>query len=157
MMSKLKVIEEEKQPWYKDGLYFKCTGCGKCCSGSPGYVFLTEKDIASLTHHLKISREEFIAHYTKALNRQLSLRDDTPNYGCIFLKDGKYCSVYEARPTQCRTYPFWLMNITSQRQWDTEANRCEGINHPDAPLVPAEEIERIAAIHAGLISENTVS
>jgi uncharacterized protein len=154
MMSKLNVVTDE--PWYKDGLYFKCTGCGKCCSGSPGYVFLTDDDIKKLSEHLKISAETFIKRYTKALNRQLSLRDDTPNYGCIFLKEGKYCSVYQARPLQCRAYPFWLMNVASQKQWDEEAQRCEGINHPDASLVSAEEIERIAAVHAGLLCENNL-
>ena len=22
-----------QEPWYKDGLRFKCTGCGDCCTG----------------------------------------------------------------------------------------------------------------------------
>jgi len=45
------------------------------------------------------------------------------------------------------------MNITSEKQWVEESSRCEGINHPDAPVVTAEEIEKIAAVHAGLLSE----
>lgn len=150
-MSELKVVQDE--PWYKEGLRFKCTGCGKCCSGSPGYVFLTDEDIDTLCKHLQISKEELIKRYTKTLGRRLSLRDNTPNYGCVFLKEGKYCGVYKARPLQCRAYPFWLMNIASKQQWDDESSRCEGINHPDAPIISPDEIEKIAAVHAGLLSE----
>lgn len=150
-MSQLHIIDsDEKQPWYHKGLRFKCTGCGKCCTGAPGFVFLTEEDITNLTQCLGITREEFVKRYTKSFNGRLSLRDDTPNYSCIFLKDKKYCQVYQARPIQCRTYPYWLMNLSSQEQWEEEAERCEGINHPEAPLISKEEIERIAAIHAGL-------
>jgi Fe-S-cluster containining protein len=141
-MSKLPIIQEEK-PWYHKGLHFKCTGCGKCCSGSPGYVFLTEEDIARFTKHLNITTEVFTKRYTKFFHGRLSLRDDTPNYGCIFLKEGKYCGAYEARPSQCRNYPFWPMNLSSEQQWEEEAQRCEGINHPDAPLISAKEIEAI--------------
>lgn len=152
-MKKFNILNNSQEPWYKDGLHFKCTGCGKCCTGAPGFVFLTEEDIQKLLQHLKISKEEFVRRYTKSFNGRLSLRDDTPNYSCIFLKDGKYCQVYQARPVQCKTYPYWLGNISSEAQWMEESERCEGINHPDAPLIPKEEIERIAAIHAGLLSE----
>ena len=25
------------EPWYQDGLQFRCTRCGNCCTGAPGY------------------------------------------------------------------------------------------------------------------------
>ncbi|TMW62738.1 hypothetical protein Poli38472_005356 [Pythium oligandrum] len=46
---------------------------------------------------------------------------------CIFL-DGKRCSIYEARPTQCRTFPWWPQNIVSDYDWRLAARQCEGIN-----------------------------
>lgn len=152
-MKKLPLLDENK-PWYHKGLKFKCTGCGKCCSGAPGFVFLTEEDIESIIKVLSITREEFVKKYTKSFGKRLSLRDDTPNYGCIFLKDGKYCKIYQARPLQCRTYPFWLMNIHTERQWMEESERCEGINHPEGEVFTKEAIEKIAATHAGLLSES---
>jgi Fe-S-cluster containining protein len=88
-MTKLSIFNHSKEPWYKDGLHFKCTGCGKCCTGAPGFVFLTDEDVEKLLQHLKISKKEFLKRYTKSFNGRLSLRDDTPNYGCIFLKEGK--------------------------------------------------------------------
>lgn len=152
-MNKLSVIKKEDKPWYHQGLRFKCTGCGKCCSGAPGFVFLTDQDIDTILDELKISKETFIKKYTKSFGSRLSLRDDTPNYGCIFLKEGKYCQIYKARPLQCRTYPFWLMNIHSEKQWMEESSRCEGINHKEAELFTKEKIEEIAAVHAGLLED----
>ena len=31
----------------------------------------------------------------------------------MFLEDGYRCSIYNARPTQCRTYPFWPRFVQS--------------------------------------------
>ncbi len=35
-------------PWYQDGLAFTCTQCGKCCTGDPGFVWVTDEEIAAL-------------------------------------------------------------------------------------------------------------
>ena len=67
------------------------------------------------------------------------LVDKPDSKDCVFLT-GKICGVYQARPTQCRTYPWWLTNIQDQEGWDQAARVCEGINHPSAPIVPAAEI-----------------
>ena len=40
------------EPWFKDGLRFTCTGCGDCCSGAPGFVWVSEEDIERLANHL---------------------------------------------------------------------------------------------------------
>ena len=52
-----------------------------------------------------MKRSDFLKKYTKKVERRISLRDDTANYGCVFLKEGKYCSIYEARPLQCKNLP----------------------------------------------------
>jgi Fe-S-cluster containining protein len=40
---------------------------------------------------------------------------------CIFLgEDGKECSIYEARPIQCRTYPFWPRLLENPESWEAE-------------------------------------
>lgn len=146
MSNKLKLLDEkehqENKEWYSDGLYFKCTGCGKCCTGSPGYVWLTHADIEKLVTYLKISEEEFIKKYTRKIGEKYSLKEDPKTFDCIFLKDSKICTAYEHRPSQCKTYPYWLENIKSKKDWETEAKRCEGINHKDAELVPIEEIQK---------------
>ncbi len=129
------------KPWYKEGLRFGCTGCGQCCTGSPGYVWLSIKEAETMADALKIPIEEFIRKYTRRVGDRLSLKEDAKNYDCVFL-EGKRCSVYEVRPKQCRTFPWWNENVESVASWKETSGRCEGINHKDAPLVSLEEIEK---------------
>jgi len=67
---------------------------------------LTEADIERLARARGLSADAFIQRYTRlASNRaQLSLVDQADG-ACVFL-EGDQCSVYEARPAQCRVFPF---------------------------------------------------
>ena len=84
---------------------FKCRQCGACCRWS-GHVLLTDADIARLAVASGIPEAEFIERYTilASNRRQLSLIDQADG-SCILLKDGR-CSLYDARPAQCRDFPF---------------------------------------------------
>ncbi len=127
--------------WYKDGLKFKCTGCGKCCTGTSGYVFVSDKEVEELASFLKISVTDFKCKYTRFAYGKLALLEKKrgEDYDCIFLK-GKQCEVYPARPQQCRKYPWWESNLKSKKSWEETAGECEGIDHPDAPVVSLKEI-----------------
>lgn len=129
----MKEKKEPSLPWYKEGLRFECTGCGECCTGSPGYVWVNEDEIATMAKHLKLTREEFIRKYTRSVNGKLSLLESSTTYDCVFLKEKK-CTIYHARPTQCRTFPWWPENLSSEQAWKSAAKRCEGINK-EAPIV----------------------
>ena len=129
----------EAAPWFGEGLRFKCTGCGDCCTGPSGAVYLSEHDVERLSSHLQISRDEFVRRYTQWSDSELALADKPSSSECVFLS-GTACSVYEARPTQCRTYPYWLTNILTEEDWQYAASVCEGINHPEAQLIAPEEI-----------------
>ncbi len=130
-----------EKPWYKEGLKFKCTGCGKCCTGSPGYVWIDEGEAVEMAKFLQISPEEFVEKYTRNVSGQLSLRENSKTYDCVFLKD-KQCTVYGARPYQCRKFPWWPENLESKTAWEEAGKRCEGIDHPDAPLISLGEIQK---------------
>lgn len=125
--------------WYKEGLSFKCTGCGGCCSKEPGYVWLTREDIEKASAYLKISTEQFLKNYTRIVNGRISLLEHA-NYDCIFLKQNR-CTIYLGRPKQCRQFPFWKQNLSSKEAWEEAAQSCEGINHKDAPLLTLKEIQ----------------
>jgi len=129
------------KPWYQKGLRFKCTGCGKCCTGR-GFVWLEEEDVKNLTKHLNLTEEEFYKKYTRQLGFDTSLIEDPVTTDCVFLRDKKFCDVYESRPKQCRNFPWWPDNLKSKSHWAEAAKRCEGIDHEEAPLISLPEIEK---------------
>jgi Fe-S-cluster containining protein len=124
--------------WFESGLRFKCTGCGKCCTGSTGSVSLSAVDLERLANFFHLSVGRFVRTYTRVIKGRRALTNGSAG-DCVFLKD-RICTVYEARPTQCRTYPWWLSNIHDLESWQEAGQICEGINHPTAPIVSASEI-----------------
>lgn len=141
MSQPLNIVEEE--PWYVNGLRFKCTECGGCCTGSPGYVWVSELEISEMAAHLNISVESFMEKYVRLVDGKLSLLEDQKDpytYDCVFLKDKK-CQIYSVRPKQCRTFPWWPKNLKSEKDWEKAASFCEGINRVDAPIVPRHVID----------------
>lgn len=128
-------------PWYKDGLRFKCTECGKCCTGTPGYVFVTMEEMNRMAEALNISIETFKRKYIRQKDNRYALvekKTKTGDYDCVFLKNKK-CEVYQARPTQCRTFPWWQENLEGEESWKLAAKDCEGINN-EAPITPYSQI-----------------
>lgn len=128
------------QPWYKKGLRFKCTECGKCCTGKDGYVILSEKDILALCQHLDLSKKEFLEKFTRFVYGKIALKDLNQKGDCIFLKN-KQCTVYKNRPTQCKTFPWWPSILDSNQSWEECKKLCEGIDHPDGEEISFEEIQ----------------
>jgi uncharacterized protein len=125
------------RPWHSDGLRFKCTGCGKCCTGSPGYVWVTWEEIEAISKHLEMPLEEFTKQFVRRIGKRYSLTERPHSYDCSFLRD-KQCTIYAVRPEQCRTFPFWPDILESKEAWDHAATYCEGIND-DAPLIQIGE------------------
>lgn len=139
----LNSTDDSPGTWYADGLNFTCTECGNCCTGGPGYVWISHEEIERLADHLKLSPQEVVDRYCRKINGRFSLKERrTPegNYDCIFLTElppdpehpraepKRICAVYAARPLQCRTWPFWKENLSSKRQWNHAARRCPGMN-----------------------------
>ena len=137
MSHPLKMIQD-KPVWYAEGLRFKCTECGQCCTGGPGYAWVTKEEIKTLAEHLGLSLKEFGKKYLRFVNGRYSLIEKK-NYDCIFLKDKK-CQIYSVRPNQCRTFPWWAENLNTPESWKEAAKHCEGISC-EAPLVSIDIIQ----------------
>lgn len=125
-------------PWYKDGLRFQCTSCGKCCTGKSGFVWVTDEELTAMALFLKIPPELFKRRYTRLRNKRLALAEKKEDHSCIFLKNN-LCQVYGARPRQCQTFPWWPENLKTKESWELLALECEGISD-DAPVIPCQEI-----------------
>lgn len=125
------------------GLRFSCTQCGACCTGAPGYVRFTDDEARAMAAKLGLGVAEFLeryAHDTPA-GRSLTERRTRFGYDCVFLDresvPGKaVCGLYDARPAQCRTWPFWKSNLTSRRAWQGAAQGCPGIDRGEAVVAP---------------------
>ena len=135
-------------PWYRDGLRFSCSGCGDCCRGE-GYVYVDEEEIERLATFLEISREEFGRRFLRVDNGRLSLNDNQ-NLDCVFLKNG--CTVYDARPRQCRTFPFWNENLDSPARWQKLESICPGAG--EGRLYDLVEIRSLARRRGQTSGEN---
>ncbi len=130
---------ESKLPWYVAGLAFECSQCGRCCAGpDEGYVWVSETDLAMIAQFLGAGVEQVRGKYTRRCMGRTSLLEHPVTHDCVFLTPSG-CSIYEARPMQCRTWPFWPGNLASPRAWSQAAGRCCGINR--GPLHPFEEIQ----------------
>ena len=121
----------DEDPWYASGLSFECTQCGDCCSGpGEGYVWVTPDEIVALAAAIGMSgrMEEFERKFTRQVGELTSLVEYSDG-DCIFLDPkSRGCSVYDVRPVQCRTWPFWKSNVKSTRSWAQTAKSCPGCN-----------------------------
>lgn len=137
---------QQTQPWYADGLNFTCTQCGNCCTGGPGYVWISRVEIDRLAEYLKLTAKEVVHRYCRRLGARYSLnerRNAQGNYDCVFLKEEKVtsgegddivvhsrrtCQIYPVRPLQCRTWPFWDGLLQSPKEWERAGRRCPGMD-----------------------------
>lgn len=134
--------------FYSSGLRFECTRCSRCCRHTPGYVFLSPADLDRLAAAAGLSCEEFFARYSRkvdlGLARRVSLKEK-PNVDCILWENGG-CSLYEARPLQCRSFPFWSACLASREEWLLQAKNCPGMGR--GGVHSREEIEGWLSLRA---------
>ena len=101
----------------KDGFEFSfdpngCNSCkGNCCIGESGYIWINAQEMQALAIHLGLPIEELKRIYLNKIDYKFSIKEvklSSNNFACCFFDlDKKQCSVYDVRPTQCRTFPFW--------------------------------------------------
>jgi hypothetical protein len=126
--------------WYEDGLSFECQRCGRCCSGAPGDVWVSSQEAAGIAAELGQAPEAFAAECLRTHRGRLSLRERA-DYDCVLLdQTSRTCRVYQARPLQCRTWPWWPENLRTPEAWHEAARECPGIGH--GPVTPAEHIRQ---------------
>lgn len=131
-------------PWFKEGLKFECQRCGRCCRGEPGVVWVNKNEIEKIAAFLGISREAFARNYLRSFNERYSLVE----YGggdCIMYDNG--CKIYDVRPCQCRTFPFWGSNLEDRSEWEKLKKTCPGVDK--GKLHKLEDIQNNLKIYDG--------
>lgn len=132
-------MANELGAWYAGGLRFRCTMCGHCCTGAPGYVWVTDEEIAAIANQLQMPIEQMVALHTRVERGERSLREKASG-DCVFYDKSAGCTIYDVRPAQCRTWPFWESNVKSPKAWHHTCEICPGSGQGD--LISAEEITR---------------
>ncbi len=129
---------KDEKPWFEKGLRFECTQCGDCCTGAPGYVWVNREEIAALAANQGMSTIDF----EKKFVRQVGIRKSLIEYDngdCVFFDgNARKCTVYDARPRQCRTWPFWESNLATKEAWKRTCEVCPGSGQ--GTLHPVEQI-----------------
>ncbi|HVT90207.1 MAG TPA: YkgJ family cysteine cluster protein [Tepidisphaeraceae bacterium] len=131
-------------PWFSNGLQFTCTQCGNCCTGGPGYVWISIDEIGRVAKHFNLTHRKVISKYCRKIGNRYSLkelRNLRGEYDCIFLHEEKTpykkgqvshtrrtCTAYPVRPLQCRTWPFWDGNLASPQAWKRASEHCPGMD-----------------------------
>lgn len=144
----MKKVKKRGDIFYRKGLQFECAQCGNCCTGEPGYVWLSDWDIATISSFLGVEQRTFLRNYTKIVTvfgeKRCSLIEKSQN-ACIFWDN--ICTIYNIRPYQCRSFPFWKRNLISKREWEKASLRCPGINR--GRVFSEEEIESLLENNPG--------
>ncbi len=136
----------DEAPWYADGLRFECTACGACCTGAPGAIWVDAGEQRAIAAAAGISLMELRLKRTRLIDGRMSLRERA-NGDCTFLDSHtRKCTVYAARPVQCRTWPFWDSNLDTPADWDRTRSECPGAGV--GPLVSLEDVRERAGRRA---------
>jgi hypothetical protein len=114
-----------------DDLRFACQrGCINCCN-MEGWVYLTEDDLKRAAKFTGMSAKAFESKYVYRTRHQMRLRKP-PEKQCSFLQEHG-CSIHPAKPTQCRTFPFWPELVERRTAWNRTGRYCPGIGK--GPLI----------------------
>lgn len=129
----------DEQPWYAGGLRFTCSQCGDCCTGAPGFVWVTDDELAAIAKYLGRPLPEVRDLHSRSARGKRTLRE-RDNGDCVFLDAKRGCTIYPVRPPQCRTWPFWDSNVETPEEWQKTCEVCPGSGQGE--LIPVEEISR---------------
>ena len=103
------IMRKESYPYAFDSS--ACATCeGRCCTGESGYIYVTKDEIKDIAEVLKIDINELRVKYLFKKGYKYSIKEFKYNdsYECVFYdRESNGCQIYNARPSQCKTFPFW--------------------------------------------------
>jgi Fe-S-cluster containining protein len=92
-------------------------------------VYLTEGDLVRAARFTGMRPKAFEKKYVYRTKNQVRFRKPREKQ-CPFLittGDHRGCSIHPAKPTQCRTFPFWPELVENPVSWKATARYCPGI------------------------------
>jgi len=105
----MSIIKKENFPYVFDTS--ACNICqGRCCTGESGYIFVNKIEAQKICEVLEIDIKTLIDKYLYKKGYKYSIKETKigESYECVFYdRDINGCKIYNARPEQCKTFPFW--------------------------------------------------
>ncbi len=120
------MVQNKNRKWYANGLRFTCTRCGTCCKarGEYVYVYVSDECLEKMARIHGLHPIQFERRYCTFLEGERIFKFEEE---LCPMNDGTQCTVYRARPIQCRTWPFWPENIESEKSWEEKVLKvCPG-------------------------------
>jgi Fe-S-cluster containining protein len=94
--------------------------------GESGTIYVSRSEIETIAGSLHQSVDAFTGQYLYPYKDSYSIKEDEQG-ACLFFDNG--CTIYNIRPLQCRTFPFWFCNLRSEQAWRHIQRQCPGIGH----------------------------
>lgn len=139
---------------------FACHRCGHCCTGGEGYVWLQAGEAEAMAAELNMNAEAFRARYVRTVpfpgldsdgggELREALREQIEGEGgrCSLLEGRNQCTVYDARPEHCRTFPYWRSVMEDEAGFERARGTCPGIRIEPDPEQRRLAFERLEAIY----------
>ncbi|MCW5206039.1 YkgJ family cysteine cluster protein [Desulfobulbus sp. F5] len=105
-----------------------CATCGgRCCRGAGGYVWVSWEELEEMAKVRGMNAGLFAKQYARRVHDRLSLQEriiSGEHFCCFFDRIDCRCTIYESRPKQCRTFPFWERFKQDQQELFAE---CPGV------------------------------
>lgn len=92
-------------------------------------VYLSEDDLKRAAKFVGMSARGFEKTYVYRTAHQLRFRKPREKQCPFLITEGsrKGCSIHPAKPTQCRTFPYWPELVGNPVSWKATAKYCPGI------------------------------
>lgn len=88
-----------------------CAACqAKCCTGESGYIHVNSQEIEAIASFVGLDTDAFMQKFLFKNGYKYSIKERKAgdSYECAFYdRASNGCMIYEVRPMQCRTFPFW--------------------------------------------------
>ncbi len=108
-----------------DSVRFACQpGCIRCCEQN-GHIYLSEDDVKRAAKFVGMKVKTFEAKYIYRTANEIRFRKPQDKQ-CSFLNEHG-CTIHPAKPTQCRTFPYWPELVERPVKWFETARYCPGI------------------------------
>jgi Fe-S-cluster containining protein len=94
-------------------------------------VYLTEGDVVRAAAFVGMTAAAFEKKYVVRTRAEIRFRKPRKKQCAFLLESG--CGIHPAKPTQCRTFPFWPELLEREVEWEEAARFCPGIGQ--GPLI----------------------